>query len=294
MEEVKFGTILENACRLAGRNPSVMDVPADWKVLAGMAIESGLHALAAEKFPSMQRVEFRRYRPDWRSGIRYEPGQEVWHVNCYWRLEDANAQGAPGVADGWRPLEMGEVAAFVAFDQPWEQVVMQSFGVDVTRFAYAADPRYNPLAPPLPCRLCELGVIVMGERGETPPDGVWVKFVPEYPKIGFEEWRAGTLYRAGDVAYTTSSKDIWQAVVDVPDAEIAQVAPENDTSDLWRPLRIRGEFASYLTRLAAADLLTEDQGKHQTRAAADREFELLCERYHEGNGETRIRRGRFC
>jgi len=291
MEEVKFGQILENSCRLAGRNPSVMDIPADWKVLAGMAIESGLHAIAAEKFPIMQRVEFRRYRPDWTAGTHYSRDMEVWHGDRYWRLEDASAQGEPGVADGWGPLEMCEVAAFVAFDQPWENTVMQSFGVDTTRFAYSSDPRYYPDAPPLPCRLCELGVLVLGGRGgSTPPDGVWVKFIPEYPRIDFAEWSNTAAYAPGDAVYRTATKDIYQCI----ETPTVGTAPEADTSGKWRPLRIRGEFAAYLTRLAASDLLTEDQGKYQSKAAADREFELLCERYHEGNGETRVRRGRFC
>ena len=291
MQEVKFGTILENAARLAGRNPSVMAIPADWKVLAAMALESGLHAIAAEKFPLMQRVEFRRYRPDWANGTHYDRSMEVWHGDRYWRLEDASAQGEPGVADGWEPLDMCEVAAFVAFDQPWEQVVMQSFGVDTTRFAYAADPRYYPDTPPLACRLCELGVLVLGGRGgATPPDGVWVKFVPEYPRLDFTEWSNTATYAAGDVVYRNSTKDVYQCIA----SPNVGTAPEADESGKWRVLRIRSEFAAYLTRLVASDLLTEDQGKYQTKAAADREFELLCERYHEGNGETRVRRGRFC
>jgi len=178
---------------------------------------------------------------------------------------------------------MSEVAAFVAFDQPWEQVVMQSFGIDTTRFAYAVDPRYNPMTPPLECRLCELGVLVC-PRGGTAPDGVWVKFIPEYPRIDFAEWSDTAAYAPGDAVYRTETKDVYQCI----ERPTVGMAPETDTDGKWRPLRIRGEFAAYLTRLAAADLLTENQGKHQTRAAADREFELLCERYHEGNGETRL------
>ena len=289
MHDAKLGTILENAARLAGRDPATVSIPEGWKVLAGMALAEGLNTLAAEKFPLMQRVEFRRYRPDWMANQHYSRGMEVWHGPRYWRLVDASAQGEPGVADGWDPLEACEVAAFVAFDQPWEQTVMQSFGIDTTRFAYTADPRYNPDATPIKgCRLCELGVIIPAPA----PEGVWVKFIPEYPAVTFEDWTSGTQYESGAAVYRPATHDVWQCVEDIPAAS-AETAPELDTSGRWRPLRVRGEFAAYLTRLIAADLLTEDQGKYQTKAAADAELERLIERYHEGNGETRARTGRF-
>ena len=287
MHDAKLGTILENAARLAGRDPATVPIPEGWKVLAGMALAEGLNTLAAEKFPLMQRVEFRRYRPDWQDLQPYSRCMEVWHIDRYWRLEDASAQGEPGVADGWEALGAGDVAAFVAFDQPWEQTVMQSFGIDTTRFAYKADPRYNPDATPIrDCRLCDLGVLIPAPA----PDGVWVKFIPEYPSVTFEDWASGTLYAAGDTVYRPSTHDVYQCVEEIPDPS---VAPESDTSGRWRPVRVRGEFAAYLTRLIASDLLTEDQGKYQTKAAADAELERLIERYHEGNGETRIRTGRF-
>lgn len=289
MHDAKLGMILENAARLAGRDPATVPIPEGWKVLAGMSLAEGLNTLAAEKFPLMQRVEFRRYRPDWNANQHYSRGMEVWHSTRYWRLEDASDQGEPGVADGWDPLDACEVAAFVAFDQPWEQTVMQSFGVDTTRFAYKVDPRYNPDATPIGgCRLCDLGVLIPPPA----PEGVFVKFIPEYPAVSFEEWVSGTQYDAGTAVYRPTTRDVWQCVEDIPAAS-AEVAPESDTSGKWRPLRVRGEFAAYLTRLIAADLLTEDQGKYQTKAAADAELERLIERYHEGNGETRVRTGRF-
>ena len=287
MQEVKLGVILENAARLAGRDPATVSIPEGWKVLAAMALAEGLNTLAAEKFPLMQRVEFRRYRPDWQDRQPYSRGQEVWHIDRYWRMEDPSSQGEPGVADGWEAREMGEIAAFIAWDQPWESVVMQSFGIDTTRFAYTADPRYNPDATPIRgCRLCELGVLIPAPA----PEGVWVKFIPEFPAVSFEDWTSGTSYDAGATVYRPSTHDVYQCVAALPDP---QVAPEEDTSGTWRPLRVRGEFAAYLTRLVAADLLTEDQGKYQTKAAADAELERLIERYHEGNGETRVRTGRF-
>ena len=54
-------------------------------------------------------------------------------------------------------------------------------------------------------------------------------------------------------------------------------SPSADAEN-WQPLRVPDVFEGYLTRLAAADLLTEAQGKHQTRAAADREFEETNEK----------------
>ncbi|MBR1921499.1 MAG: hypothetical protein IJ829_05800 [Kiritimatiellae bacterium] len=286
MIEAKIGTILENACRLAGRDPETVGIPDGWKILAGMALAAGLDTLAAEKFPALERVEFRRYRPPWAGGIAYEKGQEVWHGGAYWRMDDPLAGGEPGVADGWRRLEMGEVAAFIAFNQPWEQVVMQSFGVDTTRFAYKADPRYNPDATPIrECRLCELGVLIPAPA----PEGVWVKFVPEYPPISFEEWSDVAAHLPGETVYRPETHDVWQCV----GKATVGVAPEDDEAGAWRPLRVRGEFAAYLTRLVASDLLTEDQGKFQTKAAADAELERLIERFHEGSGETRVRTGRF-
>ena len=286
MRDVKLGVILDNACRLAGREPSANIVPDGWKVMAGMALEAGLHALAAEKFPQMQRIEFRRYRPEWTQGGGFRKGHEAWHGEFYWRLEDPSSNGEPGVADGWRPLQPEEVARFIAFDQPWEATVIQSFGVDVARFAYAADPRYSPDAAPLRgCNLCELGVILP----DTAPDGVFVRFIPEFPRIDFAEWSSETEYSVGDTAYDPASKDVYSyAGGDEEQAE------RSFPSGAWRPVRVRSEFANYLTRLVACDFLTEDQGKFQTQAAAEREFNLLCERYHEGNGETRIRTGRFC
>ena len=286
MHDEKLGTILENACRLAGRDVEV-GIPSGWKVLAGMTINSGLQTLAAEKFPIMQRIEFRRYRPSWAEGVSYEKLHEVWHSHAYWRLVDPESQGEPGVADGWRKLDDGEVAAFVAFEQPWENTVMQSFGVDTARFAYVADPRYSPDATPIrDCRLCELGVVIPAPA----PKGVWVRFIPEYPAISFIDWVSGTIYAVGDVVYRPETRDVWQLAQEI-DVQEATVAPE--ASEKWRPLRVRGEFAAYLTRLVAADLLTEDQGKFQTRASADAELDRLIVRYHEGNGETRVRRGRF-
>lgn len=285
MKETRLGTILENACRLAGREPGHVGVPTGWKVLAAMAIAEGLRRLAAEKFPMLMRVEFRRYRPDWKEGIAYARGHEVWHGTRYWRMCDVASQGEPGVADGWHELDMKEMAAFIAWEQPWENTVIDSGGVDIQRFAYRDDPKYHPDAAPVRVTgMNEMGIVL-----ESPaPEGVWCRFAPEFPDVSFAEWSEETGYEIGDVVYRTATKDVY---IRVGDEAEEGTAPEESAD--WQVFRVRHEFAPFLTRLAAVDMLTEDQGKHQTRSTAEVEFEALCERYHEGNGERMVRRGRF-
>lgn len=282
--EIQMGNILEAACAMAGYELVTGTVPLRWRIMAGTAVNEGLRRIHAEKFPALRRVEFRRYRPieaDLEAAAeRYATGQECWCDGKYWRR----------TATGWEELKMEQVSAFVAFDQRWEATEIDPGGVVVDDFAFEADPKYHPDAAPVKgCGWFADGVLLPAPA----PEGVYVKFIPEYPQVSFADWTSGTLYGAGDTVYRPGTHDVWQCVDGIPNAEVAEVAPEDDESGLWRPLRVRGEFAAYLTRLIAVDLLTEDQGKYQTKAAADAELERLIERYHEGNGETRVRTGRF-
>lgn len=288
MKTVKLGTILENAARLAGRQQlGTLGVPENWRALAALAIGDGLRRIAAEKFPVMQRVEFRRYRPDWLSNVGWTRGQECWHNDAYWRLEAEAGAGAPGGAgSGWRKLDMKEVVAFVAFDQPWEATEIDGASVDATRFAYEADPKLNPTATPLKVTgLSELGAILQAPA----PTGVYVRFVPKFPNPSFVEWSEKMAYEPGDVAYLTATKECYQCA----EAVAAGGKSPSEDAERWFALRVPDAFENYLTRLAAVDLLTEDQGKYQTRAAAEKDFDELCARHHEGNGESRVRTGRF-
>ena len=287
MRTSTLGTILENAARLAGRQIGLVGVPDNWKALAALAVNDGLRRISAEKFPMMRRVEFRRYRPTWVSNTGWTIAQECWYDGGYWRLETDTPVGAPDSAgSGWRRLEMSEVAAFIEWEQPWEPTAIDRGSVDVNRFAYVADPRQNPTATPVKAvGMSDLGVLLQSPA----PEGVYAVFAPRFPNVTFVEWDDDLAYLAGAVVYLSSTKDCYMAVADV--AAGAASSPSSNVS--WVPLRVPDAFEPYLTRLAAADLLTEDQGKFQTRAAADREFEDLCERYHEGNGESRVRTGRF-
>lgn len=296
MHMSRFGEILENAVRLTGMDASLCTIPDDFKVLAAMTVNAAIRDLAAEKFPILARVEFRRYRPGWLGNVGWQRGEQCFHAGHYWELQDDLSTGEPGIAPCWRKLRMEELVAFVNWDQPWEPTVMDSGSVDVTRFAYAEDPRFNPHAAPLKV----VGMSSLGVEIQAPaPAGVFCRFVPEYPKIDFVEWVLGSSHDAGDVVYLTSTKDVYLCVRDVRptngenDTDPTRISPGAADNDYWTPVRIRDEFACYLTRRVAADLQTEAQGKFQTRAEADREFERLCERYHEGVGETQVRRGRF-
>lgn len=285
MKSIRLGTILENAARLAGRDANRMGVPDNWKVLAAMSLGAGITRIIAEKFPMMTRIEFRRYRPEWSDSVTYRVGNEVWLNGEYWRKVVAG-HGAPGDSDTWKLLDMTEVSAFIAWDQPWENTVIHRAGVDSTRFAYAADPKYCPEATPIKCAK----VTAFGIELEAPaPKGVFCQFVPEYPSVSFDEWSSGRSYEPGDVAYVTAEKDVFVCLHPVRQGGMS---PQTD-QDNWIVFRMPGEFEAYLTRLVSCDFLTQDQGKLQSMGYADAEFNRLCDLYHAGNGETRMRVGRF-
>lgn len=284
MTKIKLGTILEDAARLAGRDATYNPLPAGWKVLAAMSLNAGIRDLAAEKFPMLERIEFRRYRPTWNRNTAYKAGHEVWWEDSYWQAMRDISGVAPKSDDAWRKLDDGEVAAFIAFAQPWENTIIDLGGVDYTAFAYIADPRYNPTAAPIGnCSISSLGVLIPAPA----PTGVWIKFIPEFPPVSFLDWVEGTEYAAGDVVYLESEKEVYQAL-------LATAEKPSAASAAWQPVRINREFQTYLTRLVAADFLTEDQGKYQTRQAAASELATLHERYIPGVGSRRVRVGRFC
>ena len=282
MTKIKLGIIIEDAARLAGRDSTFNPIPLGWKVLAAMTLNAGIRDLAAEKFPMMQRVEFRRYRPNWTRGIKYLEGHEVWFKEDYYRALKETIE-SPDEGSDWLKLKDGDVNSFIEYQQPWENTIIDPGGLDYTAFAYIADPRYNPSATPIGgCSMSSLGVLIPAPA----PKGVWVKFVPEFPAVSFSDWAEGTEYAPGDVVYLESEKEVYQALAatsDKPSAESAE----------WQAVRINREFQTYLTRLVAADFLTEDQGKYQTRAAAASELETLHERYIHGVGSRRAKVGRF-
>lgn len=287
MKTIKAGNILDNAVRLCGRNPAALATPENWKVLAAMAINAGIDRLASEKLPMMQRIEFRRYRPTWTAGTGYEIGQEVWYCDDYFR-KVKNGSGAPDEDTCWRILDMSEVVAFINWDQPWENTTMHRAGVDTARFAYVEDPKYHPNATPI--RVTAMNSL--GIELEAPaPKGVYCRFIPEMPRITFAEWASGP-HEPGEVVYRTVTKDCYLCCKDTSE-ETQSFPPENDVSGTWHSIRIMGEFEAYLTHLVAANLMTLDQGKQQSHGYAEQEFNRICETYHEGNGETAVRVGRF-
>ncbi len=287
MREVKLGEILELAGRLAGRDVSALGVPESWKVTGGFALMEGIRRLAAEKFPMMRRIEFRRYRPDWDLNLAYERGQEVWHAGFYWRMTAGTGTGEPGVAECWRKLKPEELAKFIAFEQPWENTVIDPGGVDLDHFAFQMDPKYAAHPEPVKVTsLSELGIELEG----APYEGVFCMFVPEYPTVSFTSRGENEVCNAGDTRYVADTKEVYQCLHDNTTSEPGAAGSETD----WQPVRIASVFTMYLARLIASDLMTEDQGKFATRARADSEFEDLQARYHEGVREGRERgRGRF-
>lgn len=292
MRQINVGAMLDSACRLAGRNVELAGIPESWRMTAAFAMNAGLRKIYAEKLPHMKRIEYRHYRPTWSAGAGWVQGQECFFAGAYWRLESDDGTYSPDTeGNGWRRLGMEEVAAVIAFDQPWEPVEMDPGGVDKDAFAYQADPKYNPHAKPIEgCGWWEEGILL-----PTPaPVGVFVKFVPLPPRVSMEEWSGTRGYAAGAVVYETSARKCFRAKgeIEAGTVESPNTEPSNAAA-YWSPLEVDEVLEEYLVQLVAAALMTEDQGKYQTQAAADRAFDELVERYGQGAGERKVRTGRF-
>ena len=277
--EIQLGSILESACAMAGYDLQYQAVPVRWRVTAAAAVNEGLRRIHAEKFPALRRIEFRRYRPtvtDLEAALpTFAEGQECWCDGHYWRRE----------GEGWRELKMEEVAAFVAFDQPWEANEIDPGGVVKDAFAYEADPKYNPEAAPIQgCGWFEDGVMLPAPAAP----GVFVRFVPKAPRVSFLEWSGEAAYAKGAGCYVTADRECYVAL-----ADIAPGGDQPSANASWKRVRVRDEFETYLVEMAAATILSEDQGRYQTKAAAENEFAELQARFAEGTGDSRMRAGRF-
>lgn len=277
--DIQLGAILEGACAMAGYDLQYQTAPVRWRVMAATAVNEGLRRIHAEKFPALRRIEFRRYRPpeaDLQDALeRYAEGQECWNEGAYWRRTDT----------GWEKLKMEEVAAFVAFDQPWEATEIDPAGVVLGAFAYEADPKYNPEAAPIQgCNWFEDGILIPAPA----PTGVFVRFAPKAPRVSFVEWSGERAYARGAGCYDSATRECYMALSD-----IAPGGGTPGTNAAWKRIRVRDEFENYLVELAATSLLTEDQGRYQTKAAAESEFADLQARFAEGAGDSRMRCGRF-
>ena len=287
--DIKAGIALENAVRMAGFDPSLMAVPVNWRMLAAMAVNAGLAQIVAERFPQMRRVEYRRYRPTWTTAADWCEMQECYWDGAYWRLESAAAGAGlevPGAGSAWRRLKMEEVAAFIEWEQPWEETAIEPGGVDVQEFAYAADPKYCPDAAPLKgCRMSEMGVSIPAPA----PVGVFVKFIPQPCEITFTEWDPESDYAAGDLVYVTAQKECYLAT----GVATRGVQPLADTEH-WQPVRVASTWTKYLTLLAASEIQTAEQGRYQTQGAAESELQSLRERFLDFGGENDTEVGGYC
>lgn len=288
-KSVKAGTVLENAVRMAGFDPSLMAVPVNWRMLAAMAVNAGLARIVAERFPQMRRVEYRRYRPTWTTLAEWSERQECYWDGAYWRLESAVADAGrevPGEGSAWRRLKMEEVAAFIEWEQPWEATAIEPGGVDVKEFAYASDPKYSPDATPLKgCRATEMGVTIPAPA----PVGVFVRFIPQPGEITFTEWSETEGYEAGDLAYMTSQKECYMATR----TATVGVNPAADGAH-WIQVRLSATCVKYFTLLAASEVQTAEQGRYQTQAAAESELQSLRERFIDFGGENETEMGGYC
>ena len=94
--------------------------------------------------------------------------------------------------------------------------------------------------------------------------------------------------------YDTAARGCYRAKCDIEaGTTVAPNPAPSSAPPYWAAVTVAEAFEEYLVQIVAAAIMTEDQGKYQTQAAADRALDDLVERFGQGAGERRVRTGRF-
>lgn len=296
MLTVPASRVADRALRLIGMEPTECTLMPSMRERFEDAVNDAIGAIwADQKWLPLMRIEFRRYRPLWHPEELYIEGQEVWHEGAYWRILATRVNPSPEPVEGstvWRKLLSEEVVKMIEFAQPWEETVIDDAGVDCGAFAWQVNPRLNPHAPPIDGVTFWMDSVLLPSGA---PDGVWCRFLPLRPRVSFVEFKEGKAYAKGEVCYRTLTGHCYEALhhgITTPPAE----DPDYNLG-LWREVLIPEFLVPYIAFKVAAAYMSEEQGKYQTQAMAERELEAIRLRYFEKSSTAQgmrinIRRGR--
>lgn len=268
---IKFGVVVERIFRARGFAEDDITLTTKERARYGDLITRMVkRAWDEARWPQVLKVEQRTYRPPFELAASYNTAWQVWEpvTGLYWEsLEDNNTGNQPpatGVADAhWKPAE--EMTRYIQFEQPWEATAIDEDGVELGDFAYLDDPVGNPAARRVAgCMQIEDCVVM--PAGTTVPDNPWIRFKPVSPRFALELWSAGTAYGAGELVYLESTRECYVATAATTGDDPAE------SGGPWSVVGFPAMFEDYVVLAVTAECQSEDEGKYETRAAAEEEL----------------------
>lgn len=226
----------------------------------------------AAQWPQLMLWEKRVYRRPWEMGIVWRLGHECYFGGKYYEAMVDGPSEVPGEGEQWRELGKGEMAKFIALDQPWESHEIGLSGIDLGHFAFDGDPRYGKAKVIAGCQW--MGDFPGGGTTrvllpESAPNEVTVCYLPKVPRVDGEWFDASATYFYGDVVYDGASGECYRCTVKEASGAI--------TAEAWEKVRIPQFMAGVIKAYVKSEFMEDEQGRATTRKRFEDELARLKE-----------------
>lgn len=294
-DQVSLGYVLAEIDAKRGFSQATAN-PTEWRNNAQLINTCGNEIWTSAFWPELMNVEQRTYRVPWDAQTNWNAGDEVWREDAtnnwrhYCRAVVNNSEVDPETDDGTHWLvDPEDFIPYIDFAQPWEQTIIE--GVELKKFASRFDPRYvsepaflqdlkfirkRVVFPKIDCwfdgdlwgpqGVTETGSTANNMRGN--PIKPWVQFRPPWPKISGIVYDPTRNYSAGDLVFVPTDNVNGECYLNILACQ--GVAPNGSITN-WMPVGVPEIFANYIIFWAAAERMSEEQGKYRMQAKADNE-----------------------
>jgi hypothetical protein len=201
---------------------------------------------------------------DYAAATTYAVGDQVFYptTNLYYQCIAASTGNLPTATAYWGPLTPW--VRRIDFDQSWESTEIDD--LDLEFGAFETDPRmYGGAGRLTGLTLDETGVLFYDDDTPTRP---WLQYRTRPPQFTRTDVVGGTSYAADAVVYYPTTGQCYVCIA----ATTGSTCP---STTYWALQEVPEFLREFAVREAAAQLLSEDEGRYRAAALAEDELERL-------------------
>lgn len=299
MRTINFQTVLNNALRQMGWDPTVATDAQKARVAASVGVHLG-RAWDYDFWPELTCIEERAYANDWSAAITFGEGDVVWDPTTrlyYTSLENANTGNAVTDTDWWAATDLKDLESYVvAWEQRGKTRIGEVLGVYPTQLDAWNDQSRGAgrrLAKALTgdgLQLLDAIVTQMDPVTNAPQlvtglKTVWVRFRKQAPRFTTNLWNEGGVYAEGEVVLWPTSNNDQQG------GECYRATLSVDNAWGWEKQEIPLMFEKFLQIAVLEDVLAFEQHRQANYEIAD--DELFRVNKVQMNQQGLVQRSRF-